>query len=137
MNTDTNHLTVNGSGKTMSRGCKFLHWFALHTFVSLVVLFGTILAAASETVLHDRDALCASQSAGRMAFRNVIVLATSQPSYDLTQVPGYADLDKPTKKWISSLQAIQTSSSAPAQALQSQLLAQVPPITCHHPWWVL
>lgn len=80
---------------------------------------------------HAREhQACLNQQDGRTVLRAVITRAYSGQSLDLTNVPGFADLDPATQAFFSNIAVLSRASAESGTSDKDELLALVPVPTC-------
>lgn len=95
----------------------------------------TMTAFGFHQLEGERHQDCLNQRDNRTVLREVVIEATSTnnggPGFDLTRIPGFADLDEPSQTYFRNLSA--ALSQAPPgdqRSLRDRLLPLVPPLNC-------
>lgn len=82
--------------------------------------------------LHDQQVRsCHQRRDDRTVLRALVVKAysTSTPTFDLTNVPGFSDLDNPTRQYLTNL-SVAINSSSNRDQTEKAVINIIPPITC-------
>lgn len=107
----------------------------------LLVLVGVVLSAVlcvfsvQRNAQQDRardlatqERACEDRRDARQAVRDLVLVATSQPTADYSRFPSYSELDVNTKAFLQEMQA--ASRSGGLTAFREAALAKLPIIVC-------